>query len=169
MDTQTSTHHLSDDEFSLLLDGAEPGPLLGAHLAACEFCRRELEVVQGCLGDFRSLGTAWAEAEAPRRVPLPARWLEKLQAQQTWGLGLAATAITGLLAFWLGFLPHTQHTATPKVEALVPARADLAADNRLLSSIDAELGDQMQLTGPGADLHPGSRHGAHPVVSMNTD
>lgn len=169
MDDQNSTHHLTDDEFSMLLDGAEPGPLLGAHLVGCEFCRRELEVVQQCLGDFRGVSSAWAEAKAPFQVPVPTRWLERRQVQQTWGFGLGATAVTGVLAFLLGFLPTARQGASPHIQALAPATADLAADNRLLSSIDAELSDQMQPPVAGVEAHPGSQHGAHHLVSVNTD
>jgi anti-sigma factor RsiW len=135
--------HLSDAEFSLLLDGAEPGFEVAAHLAACQCCREELQIVQDSLGSFRSLSTTWAEVEAPRRMPLPARWLHRSQGQ-VWSRGLAATAMAGALVFWLGFGQQQPKTPTVHTVIVAPSNAELAEDNQLLQSIDTELSDGSQ-------------------------
>ena len=171
MKTDMRTHHLSDGEFSQLLDGAQPGRSVAAHLAACRHCREELDVVQGSLGGFRSLSTAWAEAEAPRRIPVPSRWVAGLHRHTSWSMGLGATAITGVLAFYLGFLgqqPSGHMEAGPTV-AVAPTTSDLAADNRLLSSIDAELGDQAALAMPAADGRAAAQRNAPPGLRSLTN
>ena len=138
--------HLTDAELSQLLDGDQPGAVAEAHLGICDVCREELQMVQSSLASFRALSTAWAEMEAPRRVPAPARWLRGLQLQTSWGAGLAATAITGLLAFWLGAPgqqpgQHGLYARATQPVPVVPTKTELAADNVLLSSIDQELSE----------------------------
>ena len=169
MRTETRVQHLTDAEFSRLLDGAQPGASVDEHLTACELCRQEFEIVQDSLGSFRSLTTVWAEMEAPRHVPVPARWLDRLEVQHSWSAGFAATAITGLLAFWLGFVPHTREVASPHAQTVAPTNAELAADNSLLLSIDTELSDQTQPVVSAAELHAGTRHSAHREVGSIAD
>lgn len=163
------TKHLSDIEFSLLLDGAQPSAAVEAHLAACHCCRQELEIVQDSLGSFRSLSTAWAELEAPRHVPLPARWLQRMRAQASWSGGLAATAIAGALVFWLGFGQH--QPKAPAVHAVVsaPSNAELAEDNQLLQSIDTELSDGSQPFVSAPARGGEGRHNTHQVAGSASD
>ncbi len=164
MKTDIRTHHLSDAEFSQLLDGAQPGRSAAAHLAACEHCREELDVVQNSLGSFRNLSTTWAVAEAPRRVPVPSRWVAGLHLHTSWSMGLGATAITGVLAFYLGFLGQqpSRHMEAAPILAVAPTTSELAADNRLLSSIDAELDDQAALAMPAAGVRAEAPRSSHP-------
>lgn len=164
MKTEHRTHHLSDAEFGQLLDGAQPGRSAAAHLAACQHCREELEVVQSSLGSFRALSTTWAEAEAPRRVPVPSRWLAGMHRRTSWSMGLGATALTGVLAFYLGFLGQlpSRHVVSAPAAAVAPTTSELAADNRLLSSIDAELADQAALAQPAADAGTEAQRNSHP-------
>lgn len=169
MRAEVRTQHLTDAEFSRLLDGAQPGASLEAHLTFCECCRQEIAAVQDSLGSFRALATTWAEVEAPRRLPLPARWLPRLGVQASWSSGFAATAITGLLVFWLGFPPHLTHGPVMRAPAAAPSTADLAADNRLLLSIDEELSDQVPPVDAAAELPAGPRHSAHHAVGTLTD
>ncbi len=163
------TQHLTDAEFSRMLDGAQPGATAEAHLTDCELCREELEIVQGSLSDFRTLGTAWAEIEAPRHVPLPARWTERFGLQTSWSAGLVTTAMTGLLVFWLGFAPHAHQSPAVHAPVTAPTNAELAADNRLLLSIDDELTDQSQPVIAAAQMPAESRQTTHHAVGSITD
>ena len=169
MKNEMRTQHLTDAEFSRLLDGAQPGPVTETHLAFCALCREELEIVQGSLADFRTLGTGWAETEAPRYVPLPARWMEKFRLQASWSAGLATTAMTGALVFWLGFAPHPRQSPVGHGPVAVPTNAELAADNRLLLSIDDEFMEQSQPVMAGAQAPADSPHTAHRPVGTTTD
>ena len=89
--------------------------------------------------------------------------------QTSWSAGLATTAMTGLLVFWLGFAPHTRQR--PAVHAVVaaPTNAELAADNRLLLSIDDELSDQSQPVIAAAPVPTESRQTTHRPVGTITD
>ena len=169
MRSETRTQHLTDAEFSQLLDGAQPGSRVEAHLLLCALCREELEVVQGSLTDFRTLGSGWAEVQAPRHIPVPARWAERYSMQTSWSAGLATTALTGLLVFWLGFAPHAKQNPALRTAVTAPTNAELAADNRLLLSIDDELTDQSQ---PVLTVTPSSlaaQQTAHHPVGTITD
>ena len=168
MKNEIRSQHLTDAEFSGLLDGAQPGATAAAHLAFCALCREELEIVQGSVSDFRTLGTAWAEVEAPRHVPLPARWMERFGRQTSWSAGLATTAMTGLLVFWLGFAPHTRNQPATHTPVAAPTNAELAADNRLLLSIDDEVTDQQPVL-DAAQAPTAARQTAHPSVGPITD
>lgn len=166
MKSEARTQHLTDAEFSRLMDGAQPGASAEAHLTTCEHCRQELEVVLDSLGSFRSLSTKWAEVEAPRHIPVPARWLERMRAQRTWGAGLAATAFTGALAFWVSFAPHARQAPVPHVRIMAPTNAELAADNSLLLSIDTELSNQAQPVVSAEELRADVRHSTHHGVGL---
>ena len=136
--------HLTDAEFSDMLAGELPDATTRAHLAGCEYCRGELEVVRGSLADLHAMGTAWARVAAPSRVPVPSRWVLGLGSRPSWGAGLAATAVTGVLAFALswpggGVLPSGSAAATDAA-----AKTDFAEDNQLMVSINQELSDQVQ-------------------------
>jgi hypothetical protein len=163
------TKHLSDAEFSLLLDGAQPGSDVAAHLAQCQCCREELEIVQDSLGSFRSLSTAWAEIQAPRHVPLPARWLQRRHAQASWSGGLAATAIAGALVFWLGFGQHRPKATAVHAVSVAPSNAELAEDNRLLQSIDTELSDGTQPFVSASAWHGEVRHNTRGTAGSASD
>lgn len=165
------TQHLTDTEFSSLLDGAEPGASVEAHLAQCACCREELAIVQDSLGSFRALSTTWAEATAPQHLPVPAGWLHRRSRQATWCGGLAAATVAGVMAFWLGFsgMAHRQ-VPHPGIAVESPAGADLAADNRLLLSIDAELSDNGATFASGAGLHANApREGRRTLTAATTD
>ena len=170
---ETRERHLTDAEFSQLLDGAQPSALAETHLAVCTICREELHVVQGSLGNFRTLGTAWAEAEAPRRIAIPVGWRKGFPLQTSWGAGLAATAMTGLLAFWLGIpgqpLAADPHGSTAHVDEAVPTNAELAADNSLLVSIDQELSTPGQPEMSAEQLRVTPAHDASRTAGLLTD
>lgn len=137
------TQHLTDAEFADLLAGYTPGRATEAHLASCEHCRGELDMVLGSLGSFRLAGTLWAEAEAPKRVPLPSRLALKLGLQPSWSVALAATVTAGVLMFGLGTPSHhPRPNAMAHVALSTPSNAELAEDNRLMTSIDQELSYQ---------------------------
>lgn len=167
MSRETRTQHLTDAEFSLMLDGAQPGASAAAHLAGCTFCREELDAVQGSLGSFQALSTVWAEREAPRRVPVPSRWNTRLYLQPSWGAGLATAALTVSLAVWLA-LPG-QHSAPANTPVLHPVHGDLTADNHLLSSIDQALSDQGQSVTAAAELRSEEHPDLHSDLGSLSD
>jgi hypothetical protein len=166
MKSQSQTQHLTDAEFSDLLAGEMPSPATETHLAACDFCRSELDSVKDSLGSFGSLSTQWAVATAPARVPVPSRWALGLNARPTWATGLAVTALTGLLVFNYG--PSGSRvgsgplaTSAPVVAAAPPSNAEIAEDNRLMMSIDQELSYRAQPAVSTSDLRADSHHGPH--------
>ncbi len=165
--------HLTDAEFSRLLDGAQPGAAVEAHLLSCAACREELDAVQGAVGNFCALSTAWAEVEAPRRVPVPASWFKGVHLQTSWGAGLAATAVTSLLAFWLGVPGQLGtlrlHRTVAHVAVAVPSNTELATDNSLLLSIDQELSEPGQPEVSAEQLQVTARHNESRPAGTLTD
>lgn len=163
------TQHLTDAEFSDLLAGELPDQPTRLHLAACDYCRTELDSVRESLSSFSLVGTRWAEAAAPARVPVPSRWALGLVPRPNWATGLAATAFTGLLVFFYSAPAHhagpAAGTGAVAVAAPAPSNAELAEDNRLMVSIDQELGYQTQSTIAGSGVHRVSAQSAAPVLN----
>ena len=165
--TEARRHHLTDQEFSDLLCGEQPNTAIALHLASCDHCRHELEVVGVSLGSFRELGTAWAQAKAPGLVAIPSRWARRLVSIPSWGTGLAVSTAAGLVAFALG-LPSGPAPA-PGIPAAAAAtqKADLAEDNRLMLSIDQEL--SYQAPTPLGASHAEERHGLRHTADATLD
>ncbi len=137
------TLHLSDAELSDLLAGEAPADHTRIHLAACDYCRGELETVQESLASFSGFSTRWANTSAPSRVPVPSRWALRLGGIPSWTTGLAATALTGLLVFSFGPMGHApRHGDAEHAITVPPSNTELADDNRLMLSIDQELNYQ---------------------------
>ena len=151
-----SDAHLSDAQFSDLMAGVSLESGAEAHFAGCSACRAEVEAVTGSVADFNALGMAWAEREVPRRVHTPSRWKLRLSAHPVWNAGLAASAAA--VAFGIGVhlprrpAPETPSLSAARTEGATPGGADLAADNRLLASIDQELSYTTQPSVPLSDL-----------------
>jgi hypothetical protein len=154
--------HLTDEQFTNLLLGAEPAGVQ-AHLKACAQCREEAERVSGAIGDFAEQSLLWAEQRVARPVRVAERgpalaWLLRPQA---WVAGAMATA----LAIGIGMTLHRDH-ARPVQQAMVTTQSEptkvpaetkepagavkvqseakltrfsLKEDNALLSAIDGEL------------------------------
>ena len=159
MSTEARKQHLTDKEFGNLLAGEFPGTAAELHLAACDFCQQELDVVGGSLGSFRELSTVWAQHAAPVRVPVPSGLALRLGLRPSWGAGLAATAMTAMLAFGMG-LTGGSSAATkvvPTVAPVPPSNSELANDNRLMLSIDQELSYQAQPAVPASQLRTEAR------------
>ena len=174
MSTEARKQHLTDAEFSDLLAGEFPGAPAEAHLVACDFCRRELETVQGSMNNFQTVSMVWAQERAPRRVPTPSRFALRLGMRPSWGAGVAATAMGAILAFGLGlpsgsadlagrFRPadHGTETAVATPERVAPTTTELAKDNRLMLSINEELSDQAQPAVPTSELRPEAPRSEH--------
>lgn len=143
MRSKPRTQHLTDAEFSDLLAGEFPEDDLRTHLAGCEYCRNELECVRDSMSSFSSIGTRWANAVAPARVPVPSRWAFRLRAIPSWTAGIAMTAFTGLLVFSFGPVGHARTHAAPLAKSVAaPTNTQLAEDNRLMQSIEQELAYQ---------------------------
>jgi hypothetical protein len=168
MSTGARKQHLTDLEFGDLLAGDCPGEAAELHLAGCDYCRQELDAVGDSLGSFRTLSTAWAQSEAPRRVPMPSRLALGLGMRPSWGAGVAATAMAALLAVGMG-LPGGSSTARSMATPppVPPSNTELANDNRLMLSIDQELSAQAQPAVPASDLRSEARRDAqHPGDSV---
>ncbi len=170
MRSRGHTQHLTDAEFSDLLAGELPEGAARTHLAACDYCRGELESVRDSLTSFTGLSTRWAHAAAPARVPVPSRWALSLGSIPSWSTGLAVTALTGLLVFSLGTAGHpSPHANMAAATTVMPSNTELAEDNRLMLSIDQELTYGNQSATPAPGLHTGVRrsehHGPQPVIN----
>ncbi|MBE7159467.1 MAG: hypothetical protein INR62_13725 [Rhodospirillales bacterium] len=158
MNGHARTQHLNDAEFSDLLAGEFPDDGMRFHLASCEHCRAELECVKLSLANFTGLGTRWANAVAPGRIPVPPRWAFRLSALPSWPTGLALTALTGLFVFVFGPVGHARsHAPANAAVANAPSKTELANDNRLMLSIDQELGYSDQIKAAQPML--GAQHG----------
>jgi hypothetical protein len=152
-----SAVHLSDEQFADLLAGAAPSPAVEQHLALCDLCRAEVDAVSASFESFRGLATTWTQTTAPARIPVPSAWSLRRGQLPSLGSGLTAMATAGLLAFGLGFTPAAFHTApAAHAPAAAPSNADLAADNRLMQSIDQELGYRSQSGTASVNAHPGA-------------
>ena len=143
--SNTRTKHLTDAEFSDLLAGERTDEASRLHLADCEYCAEELRSVRASLASFDGLSSQWAFSAAPARVPVPSRWALHLGLLPSWTTGLAVTAMTGLLVFNFGpaHFAHRQERLAPAAQTAtvaVPSNTELADDNRLMRSIDQELG-----------------------------
>lgn len=167
--------HLSDAEFSDLLAGEFPDDATRFHLAHCEHCRTELDCVRSSLSSFSGLGTRWANHVAPSRIPVPSRWALRLMEVPSWSTGLAMTAATGLLVFFFGPTHQTRvHTPAPEpaptaviASVSAPSKSELANDNRLMLSIDQELGysDQTAAHTQQATSHRVDQAGSVAVIN----
>lgn len=148
-----NTGHLSDETFGDLMAGERPDAATQAHLVQCVPCRTEVAFMRSSLGDFNALSMAWAEAEAPRRVHTPSRWLLRLGGRPAWGMGLAAMAAACILAVGLQ-RPFERPAPAPAASATPtgPTMAEIAQDNRLMSSIDQELQYSAQPVVPISEL-----------------
>ena len=145
--SDTRTQHLTDAEFNDLLAGEMADDATRLHLAACDYCADELKSVRESLASFDGLSSRWAVAAAPERVPVPSRWALNLGLLPSWTTGLAVTALTGLLVFNFGpaHFAHLHAAPAPAAQTAtvaVPSNTQLADDNRLMRSIDQELGYQ---------------------------
>ncbi len=166
--------HLTDAQFSDLLAGATLDSRSEAHLAACSLCRAEAETVSGSLAEFNNFSVVWAEREAPRRVRTPSRWALRWGAHPAWNAGVVAAAAAVVFTVGLHLPQHTAPAAvaTPamgEATGAMPSGAELAEDNRLLSSIDQELSSTPQPTVSLADLneagHPAPESLREPVTN----
>lgn len=152
--------HLTDEQICDLQAGDSSDLTAQAHLATCAVCREELASLESALESFNDASLAWAAAAAPRLVPPPSRIARSLGARPAWGLGFAGAAIVCLIAFG----PHLsdRHRIAPTASQSASSalsNAELAQDNRLMTSIDQELNYQVQPAVPASELRPPSHHG----------
>ena len=160
------THrHLTDEQLTALLAGnAHSDPsnaVLDAHLKACERCRTELAAVKGATLSFNELGLAWAEREAPVRVPAPSWVSLRLGARPSWGMGFAALAVACLAM--LGTVPRGLPAGGAESAHTVmatPTNEELAEDNELMQSIGRALQYRSAPAVPASELRAPSRHRA---------
>lgn len=153
--------HLTDEQFAELLAGESLHGRAEAHLAGCPHCRGEVEAVQGSLGAFNQLSSGWAEGEARRRIPVPSRWALRLGAHPAWRVGVMTAATAAAVAIGLQFPRHPAPSLShAQVVVADPTRAELAVDNRLMTSIDAALRDGGEPTIPVAELRAAPAHAA---------
>lgn len=159
--------HLSDEQFAEVLAGEMAGQGVRSHLAACAFCRREIESLRAAMAAFTELGTAWAQVRAPRLVKRPSRWALYLGlylgGNPSWRIGVAAAATLCVMAFGFhssfghdhGNEPAPMSAAAPF--PAVPSSAELAEDNHLMRSIDEELQYEAAPVVPASELREAAR------------
>ena len=145
----TRLTHLTDEQFSDLLCGANP-PEVKAHLEACAQCSEEADRVSFALGSFEQQSRLWAERRAASQPMLVSHrqpafpWLHRPQAWTAAALAIALAAGIGV-AVRNDVTGHKDHprdaqqqlATTQPAPAVSPAT--LKADNALLSAIDGEL------------------------------
>ena len=174
MSSQDRIHgvHLTDAQVSDLLSGDALDGRCEEHLAGCSRCRAEAEAITGSLAEFNKFSVIWAEREALRRVRTPSRWTLRWGAHPAWSAGVVAAAA---VVFTVG-LHLSQPTAPVTVAAPVtratsttPSGAELAEDNRLLSSINQELSSAPQPTVSLADLRAAGHHAPEDLRGAVTD
>lgn len=129
-----ATHALTDEQFAVAL--AKNAEVEDAGVSAEPLRMREV------LGSYRTETLHWAECRSavqPSLVPA-ARRAERWAALPRWSLAtVALVTILGGLAHFSEYGSTTGRETSTAVVAKQAAPADIAADNRLLSSINAEL------------------------------
>lgn len=156
-----NVEHLTDEQFAMLLSGKRGDAQAQAHVESCAVCRAELQSVGSAIADLNSASLRWAERRAAR-IGTPSVWALNWRALPGWGATVAGVLIVGVA---LGaHMQSSDRHAVPLQPAHVmtaPSDDELAQDNRLLRSIDAEVNEQPQL--PAAEIsatsRPAHRHG----------
>jgi hypothetical protein len=144
--------HLTDEQFTGLLTGDCAETRLYTHLESCPDCRAEFDRVQPAIESFNEVGLLWAEARAPRRVPVPSIWTLRFQGVSRWSMAAAAMLILGTA---IGV--HQERRAPMPVQTdlattSAPSTTVLAEDNRLMVSIDQELSSDVRPQVPVTEL-----------------
>lgn len=165
--TAKGPRHLTDEQFSDLLAGQSPSAAVEGHLSTCEYCRGELEAVEGTLSNFNRFSLTWAQREAARRVQRPSQWALQLGSMPTWAVGLAGTAVAVLIALGTG-LPfgHEAEQTTAEIVLPGPTNAQIAQDNELLASIDRQLQYSAESAIPANELMVAARRNRHHVEAV---
>lgn len=133
--------HLNDEHFADLLAGEEPDAAVELHLHTCQACRQEHGSLQSAAAEFNALSYAWAQVEAPRRIHSPTRF-ERLVSRggPLWALGLTTAMLIGIISTHIGAPYDAGRRADPMASnTRESAPEELAADNRLMQSINHEL------------------------------
>jgi anti-sigma factor RsiW len=153
--TANHLNHLSDEHFSDLLAGDNAPEAAMLHLERCNHCREELVELRSGMASFKQASLAWAQAEAPRRVPVPSRWDIRRHVLPAWSFAAAmvvAVAAVGVRHEVTNREIAQQTVASVAVAANAPTGNEQAEDNRLLMSIDQELSYQERPSVPVTDL-----------------
>ena len=150
--------HLTEEQFADLLAGEATDGETQAHLAACVTCRQEVESIGSAFRSFHDLSLTWAQIQAPRLVQTPSRVSLLLGGRPLWGLGFATAMAAGVIAFSL-HTPVRSAETEPAAQVSVAATADttLAADNKLMASIDEEIRYRPQPAVPLRELRLSTR------------
>ena len=163
--------HLTDEHFAELLSGEAAHPAAELHLQGCAQCREELGTLTVAAAEFNTLSLAWAQTVAPRRIAAPTRF-ERLVARggPVWALGLTAALVAGMVTTHFNSPAATGEQGIPAVMGTAPAApSELAADNRLMQSIDDELQGSPQPAVPVSELRGSARRIAQPPTAAVTD
>lgn len=138
------TNHLSDEQFTELLLGANPR-VVREHLAACPQCAEEAQRVSAAIGSFAEQSRLWAERRAAAQQSIASVRLPRFQ----WLHGPRAWATAGSLAVALaagvGYTLHLDRSgpAQPAVahspSAPPVSHTALQSDNELMAAVDREI------------------------------
>src|SRR5579875_3128586 len=157
--------HLTDEQFAGLLAGTKTDEGAHAHVESCAACREELQSVSAAVGDLGVVSLLWAERRAVR-IETPSVWALNWGALHGWGATLAGVLVLGVaLGAHMRTGQQTASVAEPVQPVVAPTDAELAQDNRLLRSIDAELSTQAGLQVPIAAADGASRTVHHRAVA----
>ena len=154
--------HLTDEHLADLLAGEEPDSTAELHLQTCRACRGELASLQGAAAEFNAISFAWAQVEAPRRIHPPSQFERLLgRGGPVWAAGLTTALIAGIVSAHIGVPYNAGQPANPVVASTtVSLPAELAADNRLMQSINTELQYSSQPAVPVNELRVSARRTA---------
>ena len=157
--------HLTDEQFAELLAGEETETVAELHLEACKQCRHELADLREAAGEFNMLSLAWAQVEAPRRIAPPTRF-ERLVSRggPVWALGLTTALAAGMVTIHMSLPNSVERQGAAAASTTVSSSSELAADNRLMQSIDNALQYRSEPAVPVHELRGSVRRIAQPTT-----
>lgn len=162
--------HLTDEQFASLMAGDRSDANARLHIDNCDICSRELASVGLSVDDLNRISMRWAEERAVR-IQTPSAWALSWKVLPGWSATAAAVLIFGVA---LGAHVQNNNRAAVNVPQAdtqqtmaSPTTDELAQDNRLMQSINAEIneqpGVQMAVSALDDSSHGSRRHGLREV------
>jgi hypothetical protein len=152
--------HLTDEQFANLLAGDRSDSNARLHVDNCESCHQELAAVSVAVNDLSRISTRWAEQRASR-IRTPSLWALNWKMLPGWGATVAAVLMFGVaLGTHMQSSNQTVALETPQTMP-APTADELAQDNRLMRSIDAEINEQPGVQMAASALDDSSRAARH--------
>lgn len=160
--------HLDDEDYADLLAGEALNTAAELHLLRCVACREEFSSLASAAKSFHSLSLAWAQAKAPRLIQPPTPFARLLaRGRPVWALGLSSALLAGVVCTHVFRPGSMEPTGIPDTATVVrSAPAEVAADNRLMQSIDEELQSSSEPAVPVDELRTSARRTAQPTAAV---